>query len=87
MVKKDKAIVYKKLSKDFGSNEYDFTMFFSVRELFKQLYHGNILVPGAEREQDEFYSELKKLKEYNPLTTNTINKKQSFLQNIQDFHD
>ena len=42
LVKKDKTIDYKKLSKDFGGNEYDFTMFFSIVELFKQLCHGNL---------------------------------------------
>ena len=62
LVKKDKNINYKKLSKGFGSNEFDFGMFFSIGELFKQLYHGNILVPGAEREQDDFYSKLKNSK-------------------------
>ena len=60
LIKKDKTINYKKLSKDLGGDEYDFTMCFSVGELFKQLYHGNILVPCTEREQDEFYDKLKK---------------------------
>ena len=87
LVKKDKTIDYKKLSKDLGGNEYDFTMFFSVVELFKQSYHGNILVPGAEREQDEFYYKLENLKKYDPTTEKNISKKESFVNNIQNFYD
>ena len=87
LVKKDKTINYKKLGKDLGGDEYDFTMLFPVGELFKQLYHGNILIPGAEREQDEFYDKLKKLKKYTPANEKTISKKESFLNNIQQFYD
>ena len=78
LLKKDKTVDYKKLSKDLGGNEYDFTMFLFTGELFKQLHNGNILVTDAEREQDEFYSKLKKLKEYNPTTEKTISKKDFF---------
>ena len=52
LVTKDKTIDYKKLSKDLGDSEYDFKMFSSMEELLKQIYYGNILVAGAEREQD-----------------------------------
>ena len=35
LLKKDKTVDYKKLSKDLGGNEYDFTMFLFTGELFK----------------------------------------------------
>ena len=54
LVKKDKTIDYKKLSKDFGSNEYYFTMFSAMGKLFQELYSGKILVPDAEIGQDNF---------------------------------
>ena len=55
--------------------------------LFKQLYHGNILAPGEEREQDEFYYKLEKLKQYNRKTEENISERESFLKNIQNFYN
>ena len=77
-VAKDKTIDYKKLSKDLGGDEHDFTMFLTMGELLKQIYHGNILIPGAEREQDEFYDKLDKLKKYDPKTEKTLNLRKPF---------
>ena len=87
LIKKDNTINYKKLSKDPGGNEHDFTMFLTMEELLKQIYYGNILIPGAEREQDDFYYKLENLKKYSPRTENNIKKKISFLENIQKFYD
>ena len=55
LIKKEKTIDHKKLSKDLCGDEHDFTLFLSMGELLKQIYYGNILIPGTEREQDEFY--------------------------------
>ena len=56
-------------------------------DLFKQIYYGKILIPGAEREQDEFYYKLEKLKNYDPNTEDNISKKESFLNNTQKCYD
>ena len=46
----EKLIKYKKLYFK-GSNKVDyyFTNFSSLREIFRAIYYGEILVPGAER--------------------------------------
>ena len=62
LVTKHKTINYKKLSKDLGGDERDFTMFLSMGELLKNIYYGNIIIPGTEREQDEFYYKLENLR-------------------------
>ena len=87
LVKKDKTINYKKLNKELGSNDHDFTMFSTMGELLRQLYYGNILIPAAERDEDCFYEKLEEVKRYNPLTNDNINKEDSFLNNIQNFYD
>ena len=56
-------------------------------DLFKQIYYGKILIPVAEREQDEFYYKLEKLKKYDPKTEENIGKKESFLNNTQKIYD
>ena len=60
-------------------------MFSSMGELLKQIYYGNFLIPSEERGQDIFYERLEDLKMYNPSTSDNINKKYSFLNNIQNF--
>ena len=57
---KEKLINYKKLS-FIGANKkcYDFTNFSCLRELFRTIYYGEILIPGAERDQDEYNESLK----------------------------
>ena len=61
----EKLINYKKLSFTGGNKkDYDFTNFSSLRELFRTIYYGEILIPGGEREQDEFNESLRLLKEY-----------------------
>ena len=58
----EKPINYRKLGFTEGSKvDYDFTNFSSLRELFKAIYYGEILITGAEREQNAFNDELKKL--------------------------
>ena len=56
----EKFINYKKLSFRGGNNEdYDFTNFSSLRELFRTIYYGEMLMPGAEREQNNYDNILK----------------------------
>ena len=66
---------------------FDFTIFSSLADLFKQIYYGKILIPAAEREQDEFGYLLDDLKEYEPFNENDIKDKEIFLENIQNFYD
>ena len=45
-----------------GNNrDYDFTNFSSLRELFRAIYYGEILIPAAETEQDDFDNSFEKL--------------------------
>ena len=51
----EKLINYKKLSFRRGNNkDYDFTNLSSLRELFRTTYYGEILIPGAQIEQNNF---------------------------------
>ena len=85
---KEELINYRKLKFTRGNKvDYDFTNFISLLELFKAIYHGTILIPGAEREQDEFNDELKKLEKYRPRTTKFKDDKKDFLINAQNFYD
>ena len=82
----EKLVNYKKLYFKGGNKvDYDFTNFISLIELFKAIYHGKILIPGAEREQDEFNDKLNKLERYRPRTFNFKNDKKSLLINGQNF--
>ena len=83
----EKLINYKKLSFP-GSNkkDYDFTNFSSLRERFRKIYYGEILIPGAESEQDNFDDIVKTLKGYRPRKDSKYYKlKQDLLINAQNF--
>ena len=61
----EKLINYKKLGFTRGNKkDYDFTNFGSLRQLLRAIYYGGTLVPGAEREQDDFDNRFKKLERY-----------------------
>ena len=63
----EKLINYKKLYlKGVNNADYDFTNFSSLREFFRTIYYGEILIPGAEREQSNFDDIIKILKAYRP---------------------
>ena len=79
--------IERKINKDFGSSEYEFSTFSSVGDLFKKLFKKDISLSDAEEEQTKFYLKLKKRIEYQPATEGTIKKKDSFLENIQNFCD
>ena len=59
----EKLINYKKLGFIGDNNkDYDFTNFSSLRELFRAIYYGEILIRAAEREQDDFDDRFEKTK-------------------------
>ena len=61
----EKLINYKKLYfKGCNKVDYDFTNFSSLRELFRAIYYGEILIPGAGREQGDFGDMIERLKAY-----------------------
>ena len=63
----EKIINYKKLSFKGGNNvDYYSINFSSLRELFRLIYYGEILIPVAEREQSEFNDIFELLKMYKP---------------------
>ena len=49
-----------------NKKDYDFTNFCPLRELFRAIYCGCVLIPAAEREQDNFDHLIKILKDYKP---------------------
>ena len=58
---------YRKLNFKGANNvDYDFSNFRPLRELFRVIYYGATLIPGAEREQDEIDDMFDELKKYNP---------------------
>ena len=85
LIKKDKTINYKKLSKEISGYDHDFTMFVTMGELLRQVYYGNILIPAAERGQDAFYEKIEEVKKYNPSTSDNINKKRLFKKIYKTF--
>ena len=51
----EKLINYKKLGfRGGGYKDYDFINFSSLRELFRAIYYGEIVIRAVEREQDNF---------------------------------
>ena len=60
----------------------NFQYFLLEDNFLKNYFKKNISLLDAEEEQEKFYSKLKKLIEYIPVTKNTIKKKDYFLKNI-----
>ena len=87
MTKKDESNL--KLSFRGGNNkEYYFTNFSSLREFFRRIYYGEILIPAAEREQDEFDNMLKMLKNYERRKGSKYDKlKEDLLINAKNLYD
>ena len=85
----EKLINYKKLKFKGGKNvDYDFTNFSSLRELFRVIYFGEILIPAAERDQGEFDDMLDILKKYKAKKDSKYKKlKDDLVINAQNFYD
>ena len=59
-----------------------------LREIFKAICYGENLIPGAEREQDNFDNMIKILKAYRPRRNSKYYKlKKDLLINAQNFYD
>ena len=84
-----KLINYKKLGFRGGNNkDYDFTNFISLRELFRAIHYGDILIPRAYREQDDFDKRYELLKIYKPKKDSKYNKiKDDLLINAKKIYD
>ena len=85
----EKLINYKKLYFKRGDKvDYDFTNFSFLREFFRAIYYGEILMPGPEREQGNFDDIIKILKAYKPRKDSKFYKlKQDLLINAQNLYD
>ena len=71
-----------------GNNvDYDFSIFRPLRELFRAIYYGEVLIPGAQREQLEFNNMFKLLKRYKPSSPKYVKSKQNLLIKAQNFYD
>ena len=75
----EKLITYKKLG-FIGCNkrDYDFTNLSSLRERFRAISYGEILIPAVEREQDNFDNMIKILKDDKPKTDDNKKRKMFF---------
>ena len=86
----ENLIDYRRLNFRGGNNvDYNFTNVKPLREFFRAIYYGEVLIPGAEREgeQDEFNDMLKLLKKYRPNTPKYVKSKKDLLINAQNFYD
>ena len=85
----EKLINYRKLGFRGGNNkDYGFTNFSSLRELFRAIYYGEILMPAVEREQDNFDDMIEILKVYRPTKySKYYGLKQDLVINAQNFYD
>ena len=55
LIIKKNLISYKKLNFRGGNNvDYDFINFSFLRELYRIIYHGEVIIPAAERDQGNF---------------------------------
>ena len=71
----EKRINYKKFGFTRGNNkDHNFTNFSSLRELFRAIYYDEILIPGADREQDNFDKRYELLKTYKAKKDSKHNK-------------
>ena len=63
----ENLIDYRKLNFRGGNSvDYDFSNFRPLREIFRPIYYGDILIPGAESYQNGFDGFLDQLRPYNP---------------------
>ena len=72
-----------------GGNKkhYDFRMYKSLKELFRTIYYGEMLILAIEREQSVFDDKIEELKKYRPRTTDNTDTKNNLLNNARNFYD
>ena len=85
----EKLINYKKLGfTEANKKDYDFVNFSSLRALSRTIYYGEILIPGPEREQNNFDDIIKILQDYKSRKNSKYYKlKQDLLINKQTSYD
>ena len=82
----EKPIDYRKLNfKGVNNVDYEFSNFRPLKELFRVIYYGNILISGAERDQDGFDDLLDRLRAYNRKKPEYKKSKEVLLINAKKF--
>ena len=88
IVDQEKLIDYKYLDMWRGNKKHhDFRIYKALKELFKTIYYGEMLIPAIEREQDIFDDKNEELKKYLPKTKDNIDTKYNLLTNALKFYD
>ena len=88
LANQEKLIDYRKLNFKRGNNrDYDFSSYRPLKELFRAIYYGEILLGGAEREQNEFDDLLDDLRAYRPRNSEYTKSKESLLINAKNIYD
>ena len=62
-------------------------MYKYLKELFRTIYYGEMLIPATEREQGIFDDKIEELKKHRPRTKDNIDTKNNLLTNAQNFYD
>ena len=82
----EKPIDYRKLNfKGVNNVDYEFSNFRPLKELFRVIYYGDILISGAERDQDGFDDLLDRLRAYNRKKPEYKKSKEVLLINAKKF--
>ena len=80
LANQEKLNDYRKLNFKGGNNrDYDFSSYKPSKVLFRAIYYGEILLVGAEREQNEFDNLLNDLRAYRPRNLNYTKGRESLL--------
>ena len=88
LANQEKRINYRKLNFGGGNNrDYDFNSYKHSKELFRAFYYREILLRGAEKEQNEFDDLLDALKECRPITRKYVKSKKVLLINAKNYYD
>ena len=82
-----KNVNYRKLKIKGGNmKDYDFSDYRTFKELFRDLYYGNLTVDEAESKQDEFNVVLHVLKNYRPKDDKYVTLKYNLVHNASKFY-
>ena len=91
MLQEAKIVFDKIVDKERSINydyDYDFTNFSPLREFFRRIYYGKLLISAAEREQDDFDKMYKLLEKCKPRKNSKYKKlKEDLLINAKHFYD
>ena len=83
-----KDVDYRKLKIRGGNNvDYDFSDYKTFKELFRDLYYGNITIDEAESKQEEFNVVLHLLKRYSPKHDKYVILKNNLIDNASKFDE